>query len=177
MLEAAKDSGAAEKRRSAKQPVPTAYVWNNVWGWGREDAAYRLANAGFDVVLCNATNLYFDLACEKDPLERGYYWAGFVGMRAPFDFVPLDVFKNASQTSMGVPLQSETFADRVRLTPAGGVTFLAFKVSCGARICAIRKASNTWRSRDWSRSRSGLGRNRQNGRGSRTLPIVRRLAI
>ncbi len=119
LLEADKDNGAAEKRRSAKQPVPTAYVWNNVWGWGREDAAYRLANAGFDVVLCNATNLYFDLACEKDPLERGYYWAGFVGTRAPFDFVPLDVFKNASRTSMGVPLQGETFADRVRLTPAG----------------------------------------------------------
>ncbi len=83
LLETAKDSGAAEKRRTTKQPVPTAYVWNNVWGWDREDAAYRLANAGFDVVLCNATNLYFDLACEKDPLERGYYWAGFVGMRAP----------------------------------------------------------------------------------------------
>jgi hexosaminidase len=119
LLEAAKDSTAAEKRRAANKPVPTAYVWNNVWGWGREDAAYRLANAGFDVVLCSATNLYFDLACEKDPLERGYYWAGFVGMRAPFEFVPLDVFKNASQTSMGQPVREDSFADRVRLTPDG----------------------------------------------------------
>ena len=127
LLETAKDSGAAEKRRTAKQPVPTAYVWNNVWGWDREDAAYRLANAGFDVVLCNATNLYFDLACEKDPLERGYYWAGFVGMRAPFDFVPLDVFKNANQTSMGAPLKYETFADRERLTPAGASHILGIQ--------------------------------------------------
>ena len=99
--------------------MPTAYVWNNVCGWGREDAAYRLANAGFDVVLCDATNLYFDLACEKDPLERGYYWAGFVDTRAPFEFVPLDFFKNACQTPMGQPLREDTFADRVRLTPEG----------------------------------------------------------
>ena len=119
LQEATKDTDAAQKRRDANKPVPTAYVWNNVWGWGREDSAYRLANAGFDVVLCNATNLYFDLACEKDPLELGYYWAGFVGMRAPFEFVPFDVFKNASQNSMGQPLVEKTFADRVRLTPAG----------------------------------------------------------
>ncbi|HEX4415923.1 MAG TPA: family 20 glycosylhydrolase [Lacipirellulaceae bacterium] len=119
LLEAANDSAATEKRRAANKPTPTAYVWNNVWGWGREDAAYRLANAGFDVVLCNATNLYFDLACEKDPLERGYYWAGFVGMRAPFEFVPLDVFKNANQTSMGQAEGEESFADRVRLTASG----------------------------------------------------------
>jgi hexosaminidase len=94
-------------------------VWNNVWGWGHEDAAYRLANAGFDVVLCNATSLYFDLAYEKDPIERGYYWAGFVGMRAPFEFVPLDVFKNASRTSMGQPIGVNSFPDRERLTPDG----------------------------------------------------------
>lgn len=119
LLEADKDAAAAEKRRAANKPVPTAYVWNNVWGWGREDAAYRLANAGFDVVLCDATNLYCDLACEKDPLERGYYWAGFVGIRAPFEFVPLDVFKNASQTSMGQPVNTDSLADRVRLTTSG----------------------------------------------------------
>ena len=98
---------------------PTAYVWNNVWGWGREDAAYRLANAGFDVVLCNATHLYFDLAHEKDPLEPGYYWAGFVDTRAPFEFNPLDVFQNARSNSMGQPLAAGQFADSVRLSPAG----------------------------------------------------------
>ena len=85
-------------------------------GWGREDAAYRLANAGFDVVLCNATHLYFDLACEKDPLEPGYYWAGFVGHRAPFEFVPLDVFKNANHDAMGQPVSPDALANRQRLT-------------------------------------------------------------
>jgi hexosaminidase len=119
LLETEHDKFAGDTRRAAGKPIPIAYVWNNVWGWGREDAAYRLANAGFDVVLCNATNLYFDLAYEKDPSERGYYWAGFVGMRAPFEFIPFDVFKNASQTSMGQPVRADSFADRQRLTPDG----------------------------------------------------------
>jgi hexosaminidase len=96
-----------------------AYVWNNVWGWGREDAAYRLANAGYDVVLSNATHLYFDLASEKDPYEPGYYWAGFVNMRAPFEFNPFDVFQNARVNSMGQPLADNQFADRVRLSVEG----------------------------------------------------------
>jgi hexosaminidase len=90
-----------------------------VWGWGEEDAAYRLANAGFDVVLCNATNLYFDLACEKDPLEPGYYWAGFVSTRAPFEFIPLDMFKNPERTSMGQAVRAENLSARTRLTPRG----------------------------------------------------------
>ena len=54
------------------------YAWNNAWGSGKEDVAYRLANAGYEVVLANAANLYFDLAYAKDPQEPGYYWAGFV---------------------------------------------------------------------------------------------------
>ena len=45
------------------------YVWNNTWGMGQEDLAYQLANAGYQVVLCNGTTLYFDLAYAKDPKE------------------------------------------------------------------------------------------------------------
>jgi N-acetyl-beta-hexosaminidase len=64
------------------------YAWNNAWGSGMEDMAYRLANAGYEVVLANAANLYFDLAYAKDPQEPGYYWAGFVETRHAFAFCP-----------------------------------------------------------------------------------------
>ena len=117
--EASHDKAAGDTRRAAGKQTPTAYVWNNVWGWGQEDAAYRLANAGFNVVLCSATHLYFDLACEKDPLEPGYYWAGFVSMRPPFEFIPLDMFKNAERTSMGQVVREESLSDRIHLTPRG----------------------------------------------------------
>jgi hexosaminidase len=113
------DSAAGDKRRAVSQSPPTAYVWNNVWGAGREDAAYRLANAGFDVVLCNATHLYFDLACEKHPQELGHHWAGFVGTRAAFELVPLNVFTNVDKNCMGQPVDEASLAGRTRLTAKG----------------------------------------------------------
>jgi hexosaminidase len=95
------------------------YVWNNVWGWGAEDLGYRLANAGFEVVLAGATNLYFDLAYDKDPREPGYVWAGFVDTRKPWEFVPFDIFKNAETDLMGNPLGPETYVGRTRLDAKG----------------------------------------------------------
>jgi hexosaminidase len=95
------------------------HVWNNVWGWGREDIAYRLANAGFDVVLCNVTNLYLDLAQAKDPEEPGYYWGGFLGTRKVFDFCPNDIYTLATVDLLGNPLDPERIAHMERLTPEG----------------------------------------------------------
>lgn len=119
LLEFDEKSSAGNDWRAGELPAPIAFVWNNVWGWGREDAAYHLANAGIDVVLCHATNLYFDLACEKHPSESGYYWAGFVDARAPFELVPFDVVKNADKNRMGQTLSLEQLAGHARLTPVG----------------------------------------------------------
>jgi hexosaminidase len=63
--------------------------------------AYRLANAGYEVVVCNVTNLYFDLAYDKDPEEPGLYWGGFVDTRKAFELVPLDVFKSTREDAFG----------------------------------------------------------------------------
>ena len=96
------------------------YVWANIWGSGTEDHAYQLANAGYEVVMSHASNLYLDMAYNKHPREDGYYWANFVDDAGPFDFVPLDLYKSAKQTQMGQPIDSETaFADATRLTDAG----------------------------------------------------------
>lgn len=104
------------------------YVWNNVWGWGDEDNGYKLANAGYPVVLSNATNLYFDLAYDKDPAEPGYYWAGFVDTRQPYEFVPLDVYSSAHVDRMGNPIdQAAMFRDHVRLTDAGRANILGIQ--------------------------------------------------
>ncbi len=34
-------------------------VWNNMLGWGAEDLAYRLANAGYEIVLSPVSNMIF----------------------------------------------------------------------------------------------------------------------
>ena len=89
-----------------------AYVWNNVPGGGAEDLAYRLANGGYDVVLSPVSNLYFDLAWNENPEETGLDWGGYVDLRKPFQFVPLDYYRN-------VPVDPSVFVGKDRLTDYG----------------------------------------------------------
>ncbi len=95
------------------------YVWNNVWGWGQEDVAYRLANAGVNVVLCNATHLYFDLAYDKQPQEPGYYWAGFVETKTAYSFAPMNYLAKTRKDIYGHDIALESINRRVRLTEEG----------------------------------------------------------
>lgn len=93
------------------------YVWQNLWG--NQDLGYRLANAGYPVVLCNVTNLYFDLAYNKDPLEPGFYWGGFVDTHKAFDFRPFDIFTSTNVDPMGHRFDQATdYKDMERLNPS-----------------------------------------------------------
>lgn len=92
------------------------YVWNNLWG--NQDLGYRLANAGYPVVLCNVTNLYFDLAYDKHPDESGLYWGGFVNTRKAYEFSPYDVFHSTTHDPMGNRFDfEEDYKDMERLSP------------------------------------------------------------
>ncbi|MBN8678852.1 MAG: carbohydate-binding domain-containing protein [Chitinophagales bacterium] len=95
------------------------YVWNTVIGWGSEDLPYRLANGGYEVVLCPVSNLYFDLAYEKDFAEPGYYWGGFVDVDKPFYFIPFDYLKNTKVDRFGNPVSPEVLMGKDRLTDYG----------------------------------------------------------
>ncbi len=90
------------------------YIWNNLWG--AQDLGYRIANKGYPVVLCNVTNLYFDLAYNKDPRESGLYWGGFVSEWDAFSFVPENLFISTVRDNMGKPFDVEKdFAGMERL--------------------------------------------------------------
>lgn len=95
------------------------YVWNTVVGWGSEDLPYRLANGGYEVVLCPVSNLYFDLAYQRDFEEPGYYWGGFVDVDKPFGFIPFDYLKNMREDRFGNPVSPEAFKGKDRLTDYG----------------------------------------------------------
>ncbi len=103
------------------------YIWNNVWGWGSESIGYQLANAGYPVVLSNATNLYFDLSYEKDPMEPGFYWAGFVNAEQPYEFVPMDLYKSAKIDRMGNVIDQSAYKDAVQLTEEGKKNILGIQ--------------------------------------------------
>ncbi|MGV8878925.1 MAG: family 20 glycosylhydrolase [Sphingobacteriaceae bacterium] len=94
-------------------------VWNNVLGWGAEDLAYKLANAGYKVILSCVSNLYFDMAYYKAFDEPGYYWGAFVDVDKPFYFIPYDYFKNAKEDPMGAPLNRSIFIGKQRLSDYG----------------------------------------------------------
>ena len=94
------------------------YVWNSDWGTA-DDLGYKLANLGYKVVLCNANNLYFDFAYNKDPMEPGFYWSGLVNTRKPYELVPLDILKVATVDKLGNILDPELFEDHEGLTESG----------------------------------------------------------
>ncbi len=114
-------------RGRERQPVQVvapqqfrAFSWDNVWGDGNENNAYRLANLGYPVVLASATNLYFDLAYDRNALEPGYSWAGYVNTHSAFSFSPLNVFGDYERDSMGNPIAAGAVAaKRVTLSASG----------------------------------------------------------
>ncbi len=93
-------------------------VWNNQEE--NTDLAYRLANVGYPVILCNVSNFYFDFGNNKDPREPGHYWSGFVNTRNAWQVAPFNVFYTTLETPMGRKIDIDTeYAALERLTPAG----------------------------------------------------------
>jgi hexosaminidase len=94
------------------------YIWNNLWG--QQDLGNKMANRGYPIVLCNVTNLYFDLAYNKDPREPGLYWGGFMKTEDAFRFIPKNIFLSTTEDNMGNKLDPEKdFAELEQITPEG----------------------------------------------------------
>ncbi|CAE1315408.1 HEXA_B [Acanthosepion pharaonis] len=93
------------ERSSLPSKDVLVYAWQNVWESGKANAAYLLANAGYKVVMSQATHLYFDHPYEPDPEERGLYWAArFIDTEKVFKFIPDDLYSNADYKLTGEPL-------------------------------------------------------------------------
>ncbi len=104
-----------------------ADVWNNTIGGGSEDLAYKLANAGYKVVLSCVSNNYFDMSYYKNFDEPGYYWGGFTDIDKPFDFIPFDYFKNVKVGKDGNPVDPSIFIGKQRLTDFGKSNIVGIK--------------------------------------------------
>jgi len=91
-------------------------VWDNTDN--NVDLGYRIANAGYPAVLCNVTNLYFDLAYNTDPEEYGLYWGGFQDAIDPYLICPYDVYKSTFFNDLGYFTdEEEAYAGKERLKP------------------------------------------------------------
>ncbi len=92
------------------------YLWNNMDG--AEDLGYKMANAGYKVVLCDVSNFYLDFPYDKDPEEPGNYWSGFLDTKEFYAFAPFDMFKTTTKTAMGRIVDTDKeYISKVRLKP------------------------------------------------------------
>lgn len=94
-------------------------VWNNMLGWGAEDLAYRLANAGYEIIMSPVSNVYFDMCYYKNFDEPGYYWGGFIDLDKPWQFIPYDYYRNARKDKFNTDLPASFFEHKERLTDYG----------------------------------------------------------
>ena len=106
--------------RFAKENFHTD-VWNNLGD--NIDLAYRLANAGYQVVLTNVSNFYIDLAYNSSFYEPGQYWGGYVDVEKPFRFAPFDYYRSLDAGAAGE-----------RLTDAGRANIVGLQAPLWAEI-------------------------------------------
>jgi len=107
-------NAAVNSKFVGKNIIPL--VWDNTDD--HIDLGYRIANAGYPVVLCNVTNLYFDLAYNTDPAEPGLHWGGFQDAIDPYVMTPLDVYKSAHFNMFSqLTEKEEQYIGKQRLTP------------------------------------------------------------
>ncbi|MES2324109.1 MAG: family 20 glycosylhydrolase [Pseudomonadota bacterium] len=94
------------------------YVWNNLGD--AADLAYRLANAGYGTVLAPVTNMYFDMAYNKNPEEPGVHWGAYIELEDVYNFVPFDFAPQGKErlTDLGKAnirgLEATLFTETVR---------------------------------------------------------------
>ena len=93
------------------------YVWNNTTG--SEDLAYKLANAGYKVVITFVSNFYFDMAQYKTYDEPGYYWGGYTSLEKTYRFIPYDYLKNVQEDKEGNLFDKSFYASKERLSDYG----------------------------------------------------------
>ncbi|WP_461072120.1 family 20 glycosylhydrolase [Spirosoma horti] len=94
-------------------------VWKNSPGSGAEDLAYRMANAGYKVILTGVTHMYLDLAYNQLSQEPGQYWGGYVDIDKPFYFIPYDYLRNLKDDNTGNRISPSLIKSREMLTAKG----------------------------------------------------------
>ncbi len=97
-----------------------SHCWNSVPEWRGDEVPYRLANAGYPVLLGCVTNLYLDMSYVNHEEERALHWGGYTDEYTTFDFLPFDLYRSVRRTMKGLPRDVEAYAqsDKVQLDPA-----------------------------------------------------------
>jgi len=77
-------------------------AWSTVGS--RADVPYRLANAGYPVILSNVTNFYMDMGYSWHQNEQGLHWGGKVDEFDAWSALPANIYASARTTVDGRPI-------------------------------------------------------------------------
>ncbi|MCQ2334249.1 MAG: family 20 glycosylhydrolase [Paludibacteraceae bacterium] len=87
-----------------------SWCWNSIPEWQGDEKPYRLANAGYPVVLACVGNLYIDMSYTNHQEERGLHWGGYTDEHSTFDFLPFDIYRSVRYTMRRQPRDLEAYA-------------------------------------------------------------------
>ncbi len=96
-----------------------SHCWNSVPEWRGDEVPYKLANAGYPVLLGCVSNLYLDMSYLNHEDERALHWGGYTDEYSTFDFQPFDLYRSVRKTMKGEPRDIEAYAngDKIQLLP------------------------------------------------------------
>lgn len=84
------------------------YCWNTIPEQGGDEVPYKLANAGYPIILCNVGNFYLDMAYCYHVEEPGLRWGGYVDEYVTFDMLPFDIYKSLRRNLKGESMDVKT---------------------------------------------------------------------
>lgn len=84
------------------------YCWNTIPEQGGDEVPYKLANAGYPIILCNVGNFYLDMAYCYHVEEPGLRWGGYVDEYVTFDMLPFDIYKSLRRNLKGESVDIKT---------------------------------------------------------------------
>ncbi|MGO4380952.1 family 20 glycosylhydrolase [Pseudoduganella sp. RAF53_2] len=120
-------------------------VWDDVGT--SADMANRLAHAGYGVVLAPATQLYFDMAYNRNPDEPGVNWAAYTELDKAFAFDPAHY---GTRNILGI--ECTLFTETVRELDRMDYLLMPRMLALAERAWAPEQA------RDWSVFANQLGK-------------------
>jgi hexosaminidase len=95
------DHGAEVKESNVGNPAGygNVYCWSTMGNY--DVIPYNAANAGYDIILCNVTNLYLDLSYNRHQSEPGLHWGGYTDEVKGFDVQPYNLYSSLREDADG----------------------------------------------------------------------------
>ncbi len=96
-----------------------SWCWNSIPEWRGDEKAYKLANAGYPVILACVGNLYLDMCYTNHQEERALHWGGYTDEHSTFDFLPYDIYRSVRYNMKREPRDIDEYdkQKKIRLRP------------------------------------------------------------